>query len=459
MNGCPCSTRINMIPKRVRTVYIWSLLLVACCNALASADILSNIKTADPKLIGDFHSTLIQSALDEAKGRLAQGDLAGCKERIAKLSETYKDLPLTDLLIAGWLFELNQPIPANQLMQQVGFEHPSRQDTCLQLARLAVTQGRLYEASLHAKMASEATPQPEWSDAYKSHMKNLLQEVWASIEERRGRWEEARTRYTELLQSNPKSIVALQGLARAAFYLKDYSDAEAKFRALEQLQPGIAPPTELAMAALFEAAQSIDEAEEWLKKGIDKEQNDLIRREYARLLLRQNRAAEAKEVLTKSKPNEALKTDFVFHIAQSEQMLGNFAASLPLLEKLWEQNGNNLLISNQYVWALLESEQEPDRVKGLELAEQNAQKFAYSIEAIATLGWAYHKTGDSAKGEETFNRPTANRNLSRDAAFFLYKIKQSLGKSSEADSVRKGLESSKGEFYFVTRFEAPKKQP
>lgn len=459
MNGCQTLTRIKWIPKQSMATWICSLLLFVCSISNASADILSNIKTADPKLIGDFHSTLIQSALDEAKGRLAQGDLAGCKERIAKISETYKDLPLTDLLIAGWLFELNQPIPANQLMQQVGFEHPARQDTCLQLARLAVTQGRLYEASLHAKMASEATPQPEWSDAYKSHMKGLLQEVLASIEERRGRWEEAKVRYTELLQSNPKSVVALQGLARAAFYLKDYAEAESKFRALEQLQPGIAPPTELAMAALFEAAQSISEAEEWLKKGIEKEQNDLIRREYARLLLRQNRAAEAKEVLTNSKPNDALKTEFVFHVAQSEQMLGNFSGSLPILEKLWEQNGSNLLISNHFVWALLESENEADRARGLELAEQNAQKFAYSIEAIATLGWAYHKAGDSAKGEETFSRPTANRNLSRDAAYFLFKIKQSLGKSSEADSVRKGLESSKGEFYFATRFETTAKRP
>jgi tetratricopeptide (TPR) repeat protein len=459
MNGYQRLMRIAMVSKRRSVRCLWSLIFLVCCSPIASADILSNIKTADPKLIGDFHSTLVQSALDEAKGRLAQGDLAGCKERIAKLSETYKDLPLTDLLIAGWLFELNQPIPANQLMQQIGFEHPARQDTCLQLARLAVTQGRLYEASLHAKMASEATPQPEWSDGYKSHMKSLLQEVGASIEERRGRWEEARTRYNELLQSNPKSVIALQGLARAAFYLKDYPEAESKFRALEQMQPGIAPQTELAMAALFEAAQLINEAEEWLKKGAENEQNDLIRREYARLLLRQNRAAEAKEILTKSKPSDALKTDFVFHIAQSEQMLGNFSDSLPILEKLWEQNGSNLLISNHYVWALLESDRAEDRVKGLELAERNAQRFAYSIEAIATLGWAYHKAGESSKGEETFNRPTANRNLSRDAAFFLFKIKQSLGKASDADSVRKGLESSKGEFYFVTRFNAPTNQP
>ncbi|AMV35194.1 Tetratricopeptide repeat protein [Pirellula sp. SH-Sr6A] len=436
-----------------------SLLFALIGCSVVSADILSNIKTADPKLVGDFHSTLIQSALDEAKGRLAQGDVAGCKERIANITETYKDLPLADLLIAGWLFELNQPVPANQLMQQIGFEYPTRQDTCLQLARLAITQGRLYEASLHARMASEAVPQSEWSDAYKGHMKELLQEVNATIEERRGRWDEARTRYSELLQSNSKSVAALQGLARAAFYLKDYNEAEGKFRALEQLQPGIAPPTELAMAALFEASQMVTEAEEWLRKGAEREGGDLIRREYARLLLRQNRAEEAKAVLTKTKPSEALKTDFVFHVAQAEQMLGNFAASRPLLEKLWEQNSGNLPIANHYAWALLESEEGADKQKGLQLAEVNAQKFAYSIEAIATLGWAYAKSGDAQKGEESFNRPTANRNLSRDAAYFLYRIKQTLGKSAEAENVRKGLETSKGEFYFATRFAEQSKQP
>jgi predicted Zn-dependent protease len=438
-------------------VMSWLIALIGC--SVVSADILSNIKTADPKLVGAFHSTLIQSALDEAKGRLAQGDLAGCKERIAKITETYKDLPLAELLIAGWLFELNQPVPANQLMQQIGFEYSARQDTRLQLARLALTQGRLYEASLHTKMASEAVPQPEWSDAYKGHMKELLQEVSATIEERRGRWDEARTRYQELLQSNPKSLPALQGLARAAFYLKDYNEAEGKFRALEQLQPGMAPPTELAMAALFEASQMNTEAEEWLRKGSEREGGDLVRREYARFLLRQNRGEEAKVVLTKSKPSEALKSDFVFHVAQSEQMLGNFAASRPLLEKLWEQNPGNLPIANHYVWALLESEDGADKQKGLQLAEQNAQKFAYSIEAIATLGWAYAKSGDAQKGEESFNRPTANRNLSRDAAYFLFRIKQSLGKTSEAENVRKGLETSKGEFYFATRFAEPTAQP
>ncbi len=414
----------------------------------ANADILSSVSPKDFSVAGDLQQKLTVSALDEAKATLVQGDFRGAREKINEIAKTQKDLPLAELIISDWLVELNYPVMATQILQQVGFTHGKRQDVQLHMAQVAMKQARFYEASLFADAALASEPEPEWSERYRSFLVTQIQETQGAIEERRGRMPEAKAIYTQLLEENPNSPKAHIGLARVTFALGEIDETEKHFRAVEQLLGDQAPVTEVAISTLFAAKNDLKQAEEWLKKGLDREKNIVVRLEYARFLLRQNRPEEAKVVLSQSLPPDALKTEFAFHIAQAEQMLGNFDKSVPILQRLWRDTPNNLVVSNHFAWAMIESEDPTIAGHGYRLAQQNAQNFPNSIEAVATLAWAQFKRGDKAAAEATINRPIPNRNFSRDAAFFYSEILEAVGKVEEAKKIRTSVANAVGEFFF-----------
>jgi predicted Zn-dependent protease len=260
--------------------------------------------------------------------------------------------------------------------------------------------------------------------------------------------------FAELKSARPKSVAAINGLVRAAFFLDEFETAEKYLRELETIQGPQGTLTELALASLFEANRNPTKVEEWFKKGLEREDNEPIRREYAKWLIRNNRAEEAKEMATNTKPSEGQKNEFVFIVALSEQMLGNFAASEPILARLDKVKPDTFPVMNHLVWAMLASKDAETRKAALQLANRAVSKFPLSMEAVATLGWAFHKNGNSQMGEEVFDRPTSSKNLSRDAAYFLAQIKEAVGKKEESEQILAGIQKAEGEFFHAKMLSA-----
>lgn len=437
---------------KMRTAF---LLMLSTLTAFAGGtsrvfgDILSAVPPEDFRVIGDLNAGLSQSGIDDAKKSLVQGDFRGAREKLQKVNETNKDLPLPELIISGWLFELNYPVMGTQVLQQVGFTHGKRQDVQIQLAQVAMTQARFYEASLLIESALQSPPEAEWSEPFKAALVTQIHETRGAIEERRSRMPEAKEIYTKLLADNGNSLKALLGLARSTFALGEIDQCESHFRKLEELSPEKAPVTEVALATLYFAKNDAANGETWLKKGLERtgNQNSIVRLEYARFLLKSNRPEEAKGILTPAKPIDALKSEFAFHIAQSEQMLGNFDKSIPILAKIWKASPNNFVVGNHLAWAMLQSSDPKIVAQGARLAQQNLQNNPSIVEAIATSAWAQYKRGDKKGADETVSRPLPNRNFSRDAAYFLSEILEASGKSSEAAGIRARVLSASGEFY------------
>ncbi len=423
------------------------LFLAVLAGNSVQADILSTVNPQDIRVVGELQSSLTQSALEEAKGILVQGDFKGARDRIKEIADSQKDLPLPELIISGWLFELNYPVMGTQVLQQVGFSHGHRQDVQLQMAQMAMKQARFYEASLHVESALKAEPEEEWSPGYRAFLVTTMHETRGAIEERRERFEEGKEIYQKLLEENPQSIKAHIGHARCSFALGDIDAAELHFREVEKIQGEQAPVTEVALATLFLGKNDTASAEEWFRKGLDVQRNTLVRLEYARLLLKLNRPEDAREVLSKSKPEEPLRTEFIFHIGQAEQMMGNFEKTIPIFQHLWQTHPSNLVIANHLAWALLASEDRKKFEQGIALARQNANNFPGSIEALATYAWGQFKNGDLKGAEATINRPIPNRNFSRDAAYFYSEILKKLDKEEEAERIRKSVDTAIGEFF------------
>lgn len=427
--------------------FVSAVLVVLASIDSVRADIISGLKQSDVQLVSEFQSALLQSALEEARNVLLTGNVVRSREIIMKARETEKDLPLTDLLLASWLLEANQSVPAFQLMEQIATTYPPRRDIHIQYARISIIQGRVFDASVHLQAAKTAANDPDWSSSYNDQLDIAMLEIQATIADRRGNWKESERLFTEVKNKRPKSVAAINGLVRAAFFSEDVATAEKLLRELETIQGPQGTLTELALASLFEASRNPTSVEEWFKKGLDRENNEPIRREYAKWLVRNNRAEEAKEMATNTKPSESQTSEFVFIIALSEQMLGNFTASEPILDRLNKVKPDTFPVMNHLVWAMLASQDVETRKAGLQLANRTASKFPLSMEAVATLGWALHKNGESQMGEEVFDRPTASKSLSRDAAYFLAQIKEAVGKKEEAERILAGVQQAEGEFF------------
>jgi hypothetical protein len=287
-----------------------------------------------------------------------------------KARETEKDLPLTDLLVASWLLEANQSVPAFQLMEQTAATHPPRRDIHILYARVSLIQGRVFDASVHLEAAKTAANDPDWSASFNNQLDIAMLEIQATIADRRGNWKESDRLFTELKNVRPKSTAAINGLVRAAFFREEVETAEKHLRELETIQGPQGTLTELALASLFEANRNPTKVEEWFKKGLERENNEPIRREYAKWLIRNNRAEEAKEMATNTKPSESQTSEFVFIIALSEQMLGNFEASEPILARLDKVKPDTIQVMNHLVWAMLASQDAETRKTALQLANR-----------------------------------------------------------------------------------------
>ena len=438
----------------MRVRFVDSLLLTLLSFTSVHADIISGLKQSDVQMVSEFQSALLQSALEEAKAVLLTGDLERSRAIIAKARETEKDLPLTELLLASWLLEANQPAPAFQLMEQIATTHPSRRDVHIQYARVSLMQGRVFDASLHVEAAKNAAIDSNWSPDFVKQLDLAILEIQATVEDRRGNWKESERLFAEVRIARPKSVTAINGLVRAAFFREDIPTAEKYLRELEAIQGPQGTFAELALASLFDSSRSPGKVEEWFKKGLDRENNEPVRREYAKWLIRNNRAGEAKELATNTKPSESQTNEFVFIIALSEQMLGNFAASEPILARLDKVKPDTFPVMNHLVWAMLASQDVETRKAGLQLANRIVSKFPLSMEAVATLGWALHKNGNSPMAEEVFDRPTTSKNLSRDAAYFLSQIKEAVGKKEEAERILAGVQKAEGEFFHAKMLNA-----
>lgn len=418
-------------------------------SSSAMAEILTSVPREEFKVIGDLTTQLSNSGIEEAKQLLVKGDFRGTREQLLKVGETNKDLPLPELIISGWLYELNFPVMATQVLQQVGFTHGKRQDVQLQLAQIAMSQGRFYEASVLVEAAIASPPEPEWSEAFKAALLAQMNETRGAVEERRGRMAEANAIYSQLLADNPRSIKGHLGAARSSFALGNVEQCEAHFRQIEEIIPDKAPVTEVALATLYLANKDLVNGESWFEKGLARtgDKNSSVRLDYARFLLRNNRAKDAIDVLTQAKPSDAHKSDFAFHIAQAEQMAGNFDKSLPILLRLYKTTPNNFAVANHLAWAMLQSQDAKVVAQGVRLAQLNYQNNSSSLEAIATNAWASFKRGDIKGSHDIVTRPLPSRNFSRDAAYFFSEVLKANGKADEAAGIRLRVDKASGEFF------------
>jgi len=418
-----------------------SLLLLA---THVSADIINPLGGSPKAASAEKPTTEL---LTKAKKSLLENRVDECRKEIAAAREQNADLVHTDVLMAEWLFEAGKMAPGIQLLEQLAVAEPDRIDLRLMFARLAVNQGRLFDAWTHVSAAEQCELPAAWSDKFRNQQRHDILTLKAHIASRRADWKTAKTLYTDLFAQHNKPRDELE-LAKALFHLKGIEEAETHIRHACESEDIKAIP-ELVLASLSEQTQDIKACEDWFRRGLklDGDRGRTVSLEFARWLIRNNRPDDVLSVLAKVKASEETQDDIRFVMALAHRMAGDMTSAETVLSALHQKTPASFPISNQLALVLVESADEAKRGRALQIATSNARRFQNNEDALSTLGWVQYRLGDGQTAEQILTATMADGSVSRDTAYYLSEVKEALGKTEEATTLAQAATNGSGEFF------------
>ena len=354
------------------------------------------------------------------------------------------------LLVASAMIRLGNVPGATQALEQFAKSDSDGKlfEVSVGYAVLARSQQRYADAWAHCLVASTASPPSRWSAQRSATAKLNLETLMATVCLERQWWTEARARFEKLEQVNPESAEIVFGSGVAAFRLGQVGVAVEKIKRSSELSPDL-PSYRLTLARLHASAGDLTEAERWFREGIGQDA-ERVADAYLGWLIDQNRPDDVLKLYAKL-PQEVSQSDSNrYWFALANRMKGQFVQAEQVLSDLHQQLPSNQRLSNQLALVLVESTSEEKRARALQIATANARR-SQTSEILATLGWIQFRTGEPEQAEKTMVVALRSGSISRDAAYFLAEIQESLGKTEESQQIRKQIESATGPFFYAYR--------
>ncbi len=397
--------------------------------------------------------------LAKARAALESGNLQECRELTQKFTEKHSDLPHPDVIVCRWLIDSGYVEDAKRLIEETASTVLDSQDVHIVFAEIASLEGRRFDAWTHYKAALVADPRATWSEEYRTAIKAAIWLGQAKLASERSDWNTARQLYERLLDSKLHVESSQLGLGQVAIAENNLSEAETHFRTAADLNPRLVP--ELLMAQLLSASQRTQDAELWWKKALAAEresgtesdgartESGVVPLKYANWLLRNNRPDELLAFLNDSQFTESQRNSFVLLIALANQMKGEHGVAVRELSRMSRQDPSDVFLSNRLALSLVESSDEGQRSRALQIAQANIKLVPNSLDLASALAWIQLRLGDlDAAAQTCVAVLNSNGPLSRDSAFFLAQVLSSLDRQTESARLLQLAEAGKGEFYY-----------
>jgi len=375
-------------------------------------------------------------AVKEATAALASGDLEKARSSLIVLKDAsdafHPEVVLVQLLFAG-----GNAHEGRRLLEQFAAKEPRRIDVYLIFTELAVGEQRWFDAWNLGNTAERLQSPQNWTASLKERVKNRLMVLKATSSEGRLDWTTARDTYLQLATAKEDRSEIWEGLARCEYKLGDIDKSLSYFQKIRaSLKKTLIPS--FAIAMLYESDGNVIKAEEYFQKAIataNATTRELTpaKLAFARFLIWSNRPSDAKTYLdTEIADSSSSETERLFLTAMVARMEQRFTDAQEILSRLHQQDSTSYPIGNNLALVLIESDQESLRGRALQIAEVNVRNNPRLVDAWATLGYVQFRLGDVASAEKSLNTSIQNGQLSRDAAFYLAKIKQSMGIKDDA---------------------------
>lgn len=382
---------------------------------------------------------LFQKAPQNQAGIVAGFDAALAAFKDAKTKDT--SLPPPTILLARMLFSTNneQFVNAGRIyLERTATLEPGAPETYLLFGRISLGQGRLSDAAVNFERAqslvakngittTEPAPQGSGAETWTEPQKNeFLKQVYegkVSVAEQRAAgltgadqkraWETAQSEVNTWMAVDKDDPMAHFRLARIRYMmnpkdnraeaLKSFQEAYklAKDKQADKTQPLPVPVPEVVMIQLDTANGQNDEAKKAvadLRKIIDTYKDDP--KEQSRIYtflsqwdLQQGNPNDAQDDAIKAQQLDSEAPALKQLAAVMKYFAGQKAEARKDFEAMNQSAPDEFVAGNYLAQILAESESADDRNKAVRLAELNRRLNPNSVQAISTLGWAYHNVG------------------------------------------------------------------
>jgi len=404
-------------------------------SRIVSAEV--DLTAAAPATIDQYNlAPPANDAVKVASEAIQSGNVISARAELSTLSKT-ADTFHPEVILVQLLFSQGMSREGVALLEKFAAQEPRRQDVYLLFIEIAVSERRWFDAWNLSNTAERLAPAANWSPGFAARVKDRLIVLKAISCEGRQDWKTARDAYLVLSKGKDIQGEILEGLGRTEYKLGNIDQSIAYFQKLRDSKKRSLIPA-FALANLYEADGSVIKAEEFFQKAVtskDATPRELIpaKLAFARFLIWSSRPADAKPFLqnefTESSGSETERQFLMAIVARMEQ---RYMDAQEILSRLHQQDSSSFAIGNHLALVLIESDQESLRARALQIAEVNSRNNPGTVDAWATLGYIQFRLGDLSAAEKSLSTSVQNGKLSRDGAFYLAKIKQSMGSKEEA---------------------------
>ncbi len=434
-----------------------TLIVAGALTALGLFDA-SSKATAEP-LGGDAASTAPAPGaatqpqeVIEAAERFRKGDYDGALELLREVTKKTPDMPPATLFMVQWCGEARLLQGVRQYLEQTVMENPNDPEAYVLMGNFALREGRVTEGGMLYQKAYEAVANFKES---KKRRDLILPQVYAglaSVADARQDWPTAQKYLEDWLKFDPKSSLALRGLARCLFQQKQYDAALEKLHDAAKVDAEILTP-EAIMGQFYEKAGDRENAKKMMALAIEKSPKD----PKTRIVVSQWAMETGQFDEAQAQAAEALRLDPKSLEAKLiSGAIALFQRNYPAAEKYFEQAVNQspsfFPASNNLALALAEQADEAKKRRALEYAQNNAKQNPRSSEAASTYGWVLYKLNRLEVAQKALEAAISGGQFSPDTAYYMAQVLADRGRTEQAQQwVQAALKSTSP---FLMRAEA-----
>jgi RNA polymerase sigma factor (sigma-70 family) len=212
--------------------------------------------------------------LEQAGTAIINGQVDEALKFLRLAKDKYPSLPPVRLMQARLYRSANPRVRDDKklrsIMDLAAAENPNHPLIYLELAQIAILEGRNTEAILDCQTAIAFAAAPQWSAEQRKDVRSSTDRLLALARNRRGEWAFSRPELARLLELSPKDVQLRQEFARTLLGMGEPDEA---FRQLSQVYkeaPEVGRP-DLGMATLYAALEDTQNARKWFEKTIEEQ--------------------------------------------------------------------------------------------------------------------------------------------------------------------------------------------
>jgi tetratricopeptide (TPR) repeat protein len=381
----------------------------------------------------------------EAITRFRNNDVAGARELLLRARQSNPKLPPVELMIGRLWMTAGQANGARSEWEKAVVAYPNDPEAFLYFAEASIVEHRITDAEAILQKVKPLI------DAYSDNLKRKrnfeirYNSAMAAVNEARNQWEAAIPFFKAWLDLDSENVAAHQRLGRTLFQLGKPTDAYNEFDAALKSDPKSLNPY-IALADLYEQAKDRPNAAKSIGYAVQKNPKDLsVQLQAAKWAMVTNQLSEAQKYADKALQIDPKSLEAKILRGEIARFTGDMKTAETNLEQAVTQAPANIEASNQLALVLVEQDDKDKKDRALQIAELNlratTQGDRANPEILATYAWVLYKLGRTNEAEQILSKVMGGGQISPDTAYYVGKMLQDRGKTSDAIKI---LESAVG---------------